>query len=88
MVEANEALHANLVATTGSPNRNGYRVDSPYSLEDIKFRGGYYTPGSAASMVAHWAVTHDNAHVLEPSAGDGVFVTAVSEQLGVGGGAF
>ena len=48
-------------------------------------RGGYYTPLSAASMIVRWAVTHDNARVLEPSAGDGVFVKAVSEQLGVGG---
>jgi adenine-specific DNA methylase len=45
-----------------------------------KQRGGYYTPSAIANFLAEWAVTSTVRTVLEPSAGDGVIVDAVSRR--------
>ncbi|MGH9109571.1 MAG: Eco57I restriction-modification methylase domain-containing protein [Acidimicrobiales bacterium] len=50
-----------------------------------KLRGGYYTPEPIAEALASWAVRQPTAKVLEPSAGDGIFVTAVVRRLGARG---
>jgi adenine-specific DNA methylase len=55
--------------------RNGAIPDA------AKLRGGYYTPPVIASLLAKWAVRHPNAHVLEPSCGDGELVAAVAPRL-------
>lgn len=50
----------------------------PQSLESTqKLRGGFYTPLRIARFLAEWAV-QENDVVLEPSAGDGAFVKAIS----------
>lgn len=47
------------------------------SLPDAtKLRGGYYTPPSVAQWMTDWAIDKNVRTVLEPSCGDGVFVTA------------
>lgn len=47
-----------------------------------KLRGGYYTPGPVARFLAKWALCEGARTVLEPSAGDGAFVEALSQGLG------
>ncbi|MCB9602145.1 MAG: N-6 DNA methylase [Sandaracinus sp.] len=42
-----------------------------------KLRGGYYTDPAIASYLARWALAKPAAHVLEPSCGDGAFLTAL-----------
>ena len=49
-----------------------------------KQRGGFYTPPVLASWCVAWAVER-GARVLEPSAGDGVFVRESSVKSGGGG---
>lgn len=46
-----------------------------------KLRGGYYTPAPIAEFLAEWAVEDPASLVLEPSAGDGAFVSAVAQCL-------
>jgi hypothetical protein len=46
-----------------------------------KLRGGYYTPGPIADFLVKWAVRAPGASVLEPSAGDGVFLRAAAARL-------
>lgn len=41
-----------------------------------KLRGGYYTPPLITRFLADWAVQSTSDRVLEPSAGDGAFVSA------------
>lgn len=45
-----------------------------------KLRGGYYTPQHLANYVAQWVASDidENATILEPSCGDGVFFRALS----------
>lgn len=46
-----------------------------------KLRGGYYTPQHLADYVTKWVTSDiaDNATILEPSCGDGVFFKALSK---------
>jgi len=44
-----------------------------------KLRGGYYTPVALARYLCEWAVREGGERVLEPSAGDGNFLVALSE---------
>lgn len=46
-----------------------------------KLRGGYYTPRPIAEWLCQLAVRSVYDRVLEPSAGDGVFLAAVSAEL-------
>jgi adenine-specific DNA methylase len=51
-----------------------------------KLRGGYYTPGPIADFLVRWALQTPGAKVLEPSAGDGVFLRyAAARLLDLGG---
>jgi len=45
---------------------------------DTKLRGGYYTPVDIASFLSRWALNKNAEKVLEPSCGDGVFISAAS----------
>jgi adenine-specific DNA-methyltransferase len=49
------------------------------TTSDPKARGAYYTPTEVAQFLASWAVRSPSASVLEPSAGDGVFIRAAYE---------
>ena len=49
--------------------------------KDVKYRGGYYTPKAIVDFLCKWAVTESVMEVLEPSAGDGEFVSAIAEIL-------
>lgn len=42
-----------------------------------KLRGGYYTPEDIASFIVRWAVRNPDDTVLEPSCGDGSFLSAI-----------
>jgi tRNA1(Val) A37 N6-methylase TrmN6 len=46
-----------------------------------KARGAFYTPPELASYVVQWAITSDTTRVLEPSAGDGVFLEASAKRI-------
>lgn len=52
------------------------------SLPDAeKLRGGYYTPPELASWLCKWAIRKATDSILEPSCGDGVFLSAAAELL-------
>ena len=46
-----------------------------------KLRGGYYTPEEVARFICKWAINDHAATVLEPSCGDGVFISAAKQRL-------
>jgi adenine-specific DNA-methyltransferase len=45
-----------------------------------KLRGGFYTPEPIATFLANWALTPTTRSVLEPSCGDGAFLTALGRR--------
>lgn len=53
-----------------------------------KLRGGYYTPEPIADFLAQWVVQRPDAHVLEPSCGDGILLHAATKTLIERGTAF
>lgn len=42
-----------------------------------KLRGGYYTPNHLADFATKWAVAKQPLEILEPSCGDGVFISSL-----------
>ena len=47
-----------------------------------KLRGGYYTPKAITDFLANWAIgSNSAARVLEPSCGDGRFISSIIRQL-------
>ena len=50
-----------------------------------KIRGGYYTPPVLADYLCRWAIRSPSDHVLEPSCGDGSFVSGAARLLGKSG---
>ena len=42
-----------------------------------KLRGGYYTPGDIAKFIIRWIVKKETDSILEPSCGDGSFLSAI-----------
>lgn len=46
-----------------------------------KLRGGYYTPDKISEFIAEWAVRTQTDTVLEPSCGDGSFLSAVTRRF-------
>ena len=48
-------------------------------LIERKRLGAFYTPHNAAHALAHWALRHDGDRILEPSFGDGVFLSALRD---------
>ena len=46
-----------------------------------KLRGGYYTPDKISEFIAEWAIRTQSDSVLEPSCGDGSFLSAITKRL-------
>ena len=46
-----------------------------------KMRGGYYTPVQVANWLCKWAIRNPGDSVLEPSCGEGRFLTATATRL-------
>ena len=46
-----------------------------------KLRGGYYTSPELASWLCEWAIRKTTDRILEPSCGDGVFLSAAIDRL-------
>src|SRR5699024_2605289 len=46
-----------------------------------KLRGGYYTPEKIAEFIATWAIRTKDDEILEPSCGDGSFISAIADRL-------
>jgi adenine-specific DNA-methyltransferase len=46
-----------------------------------KLRGGYYTSSELAQWLCDWAIRTPKDRILEPSAGDGAFLTAAAKRL-------
>jgi len=44
-----------------------------------KLRGGYYTPIELAAFIVKWAIRTTKDRVLEPSCGDGIFISAIGK---------
>ena len=53
-------------------------VETP---REVKARGAFYTPAELTRFLARWAVRSGDDRVLEPSCGDGAFVTAIAERF-------
>ena len=66
------------------------RVDSGVSHDPSqggpKQVGAYYTPLPVARALAAWALRHAQETVLDPAAGDGVFLAAAADRLDALGG--
>ena len=45
-----------------------------------KLRGGYYTPADIAGFIVRWAIRNPEESVLEPSCGDGSFLSAIKKR--------
>ena len=61
-----------MAAAVSSDNSRLLAATTPRAL------GAYYTPPAAASVLADWVVAGGPGTVLEPSMGDGAFLTAVA----------
>lgn len=46
-----------------------------------KLRGGYYTPEKISEFIAEWGIRTSTDTVLEPSCGDGSFLSAIANRL-------
>ena len=46
-----------------------------------KLRGGYYTPEKISEFITEWAIRSPSDTVLEPSCGDGSFLSAITNRL-------
>lgn len=46
-----------------------------------KLRGGYYTPKKISEFISQWAIRSKNDTVLEPSCGDGSFLSAIADRF-------
>ena len=51
------------------------------SVEHRKQRGAYYTEASIAAFLVRWAIAGKQSVVLDPSAGEGVFLAAAARRL-------
>jgi adenine-specific DNA-methyltransferase len=48
---------------------------------DKKLRGGYYTPKDITTFITKWVISKDTTNILEPSCGDGQFISAAIHRL-------
>nr|WP_238941337.1 N-6 DNA methylase [Jannaschia sp. Os4] len=48
---------------------------------DQKARGAFFTPPAIAQYLADWAIRSESDHVLEPSCGEAVFLSAAARRL-------
>ncbi|MDD9999174.1 MAG: N-6 DNA methylase [Gammaproteobacteria bacterium] len=61
----------------------GYSKVTHHPAPSVKESGAYYTPKAVASTLVRWAVRHDDDRLLDPSCGDGSFVVAHNNVVGV-----
>ncbi|MCR9194546.1 MAG: N-6 DNA methylase [Hyphomonas sp.] len=71
-------LHDNSQSTGPSRTNSGRFTE----LDADKLRGGYYTSNELAQWLCAWAIRDADDFVLEPSCGDGAFLSAAAERLG------
>ena len=60
-------------------------MSTEVELPTVKDRGAFYTPAAVTRFLVNWAIRSPEDRVLEPSAGDGIFLRAIVarlEQLG------
>ncbi|GAB62730.1 MAG: class I SAM-dependent methyltransferase [Candidatus Jettenia sp.] len=50
-------------------------------IDEIKLRGGYYTPKEITWFICKWAITNSKQKILEPSCGDGNFIEACLDRF-------
>ncbi|HEY1935479.1 MAG TPA: class I SAM-dependent methyltransferase [Acetobacteraceae bacterium] len=72
-----ESRHPQASARSGPGSPKG-RFEA---LSADKLRGGYYTPDPVAAWLCQWAIRNADDTVLEPSCGDGRFLSAAASQL-------
>jgi adenine-specific DNA-methyltransferase len=48
-----------------------------------KKRGAYYTPDAVARALVAWAAPHQSDRLIDPACGDGIFIAAHSNSVGV-----
>jgi adenine-specific DNA methylase len=51
------------------------------TLDEVKGRGAFYTPEALTRFLVRWGVRSRDERVLEPSCGDGAFVTALASRF-------
>ncbi len=51
------------------------------SPDEVKARGAFYTPSELTTFLASWALRSSGDRILEPSCGDGAFVTALGSRF-------
>ncbi|HZJ10895.1 MAG TPA: N-6 DNA methylase [Trueperaceae bacterium] len=56
-------------------------MDRTGGAPDRKAAGAYYTAAPLARALVAWAIEHGDNSVLDPAAGDGVFMAAAAERL-------
>lgn len=62
-----------------SPGHGGLELSEAYAVTERKALGAFYTPEDAAHYMAQWAIRSEDDVVLEPSVGDGAFISAVKD---------
>lgn len=68
-------------APTKKPRNRSTFETNKQSPTSQKLRGGYYTPRALAEYLCRWAVRSQSDRVIEPSCGDGSFVSAAARLL-------
>ena len=66
------------------PARTAINNQRPSRLivqEADKLRGGYYTPPELATWLCQWAIRSKDDQILEPSCGNGIFLSAAIRRL-------
>lgn len=63
------------------PNRKTKTFGRFLDLDPRKLRGGYYTPSELTDWIVAWCIRRPTDEVLEPSSGDGHFLTAIGRRL-------
>ncbi len=54
---------------------------TPETSEQLKARGAFYTPAELTEFLSSWAIRTSSDRVLEPSCGDGAFITAIADRF-------
>ncbi len=52
-------------------------------IANAKEKGAYYTPADVAHTLVRWAVRNETDRMLDPSCGDGQFLTMHSNAAGI-----
>ena len=58
------------------PNDEGSlaRMSLMTAVSSRKSRGGFYTPRGIASFIVKWAIRNSRDRILDPGAGEGIFL--------------